>query len=238
MSVLYIVRHAQATFLSGDYDQLSEKGYEQSRLLGRYWRKSGIEIGEVYSGSLKRQLQTAQACGETYASDGRCWPEVQILDGLNEYDSDVVMDKLKRELMTKHEHVRKLYHDHAAARKVRERYRTFQKLLEAVMRYHIAGDYESTGFETWREFHHRVNEAYRTIRNGKGHGRRVAVFTSGGPVGVSIQTCLQAPEQQAGELNWRVYNASITRFTFRADRISLDQFNTMPHLSFEMQTYR
>ena len=83
MSVLYIVRHGQATFYSGDYDQLSEKGYEQSRLLGRYWRESGLAISEVYSGSLKRQLQTAQACGESYASDGRIWPEVQILDGLN-----------------------------------------------------------------------------------------------------------------------------------------------------------
>ncbi len=238
MSVLYIVRHGQAAFFSGDYDQLSEKGYEQSRLLGKYWRESGVAISEVYSGSLKRQLQTAQACGESYASDGRFWPEVQILDGLNEYDSDVVLDELKRELITKHEHVRLLYHDQTAATEESERYRTFQKLLEAVMHYYIAGDYESTGFETWREFHHRVTEAYRTIRNRKGHGRRIAVFTSGGPVGVSIQTCLQAPEQQAGELNWRVYNASITRFTFRADRISLDQFNAMPHLPLEMQTYR
>ena len=237
MSVLYIVRHAQATFFSDDYDQLSNKGYGQARLLGSFWREKG-EIGEVYSGSLRRQLQTAQACGETYARDGKCWPEVQILEGLNEYGSDEVMDKLKQELVEKHEHVRKLYDDCAAATGERERYRTFHRLLEAVMYYYIAGKYESTGFETWREFHDRVTDAYRTIRNREGHGRRVAVFTSGGPVGVSIQTCLQAPEQQAGQLNWRVYNASITQFTFRADRISLDQFNAIPHLPQEMQTYR
>ena len=67
----------------------------------------------------------------------------------------------------------------------------------------------------------------------------MAVFTSGGPVGVSVQTTLEAPEQQAGELNWRVNNASVTLFTFRPDRISLDQFNSIAHLTTEdLRTYR
>ena len=238
MSVLYIVRHGQATFFDEDYDRLSETGIEQARVLGNYWREQGIQIKEVYSGSLKRQLQTAAACGSTYGSNGNSWPEIKVLAGLNEYKSDEVMDKLKDELVARHEHVRKFSDDFAGATEERERYRTFHRLLEAIMYYYIAGDYESTGFETWREFHDRVTRAYQTIRNQEGRGRAVAVFTSGGPVGVSVQTCLNAPEQQAGYLNWRVYNASITQFTFRADRISLDQFNSIPHLPKGLQTYR
>ena len=91
MSVLYIVRHGQATFFSDDYDQLSDIGYNQARLLGSYWRENGIEINEVYSGSLNRQPQTAESCGETYSVTGKLWPEVEILDGLNEYAGEPVL---------------------------------------------------------------------------------------------------------------------------------------------------
>ncbi len=238
MSVLYIVRHGQASFFSHDYDRLSEKGYKQAQRLGEYWRENQIEIDEVYSGSLKRQLQTAEACGGSYAISGNRWPETQILEGLNEYHADEVMEKLKPELVENHSPVRKLYNEYENATEERERYRTFHRLLEAVMEHYIAGEYESTGFETWRAFHSRVTGAYQAIRDRQGRGRNIAVFTSGGPVGVAIQTCLRAPEQEAAHVNWRVYNASITRFTFSATRISLDQFNTIPHLPKELLTYR
>ena len=238
MSVLYIVRHGQASFFSGDYDQLSETGREQSRLVGKYWRENQVEIDEVYSGSLKRQIQSAKSCGKGYAINGNSWPEAQILEGLDEYHSDVLMDKLKPELISKHQSVRKLAEDYENASDERERYRAFHRLLEAVMDHYIAGEYDSTGFETWREFHNRVTSAYQSILNLERRNRKVAVFTSGGPVGVSIQTCLNAPEKEAARLNWRVYNASITQFTFSENRISLDQFNAIPHIPKGMLTYR
>ena len=239
MSVLYIVRHGQASFFTDDYDQLSPKGVEQSRLLGKYWVENQVEIDEVYSGSLARQLQTAEAVGESFRQAGKSWPEVQVLRGLNEYGADNVLGHLRAELVEKHEHVRRLSEEFERATEERERYRTFHLLLETLMRFYIAGDYESDGFETWRQFHDRVIGALAHIRSQDRRGRRVAVFTSGGPIGVSVQTTLEAPEQQAGELNWRVHNASVTLFTFRADRISLDQFNSIAHLTTEeLRTYR
>ena len=69
-------------------------------------------------------------------------------------------------------------------------------------------------------------------------GADVAVFTSGGPVGVAVQTVLEAPELKAAELNWRVNNASVTRFTFSGPRISLDAFNDIGHLGRDMRTFR
>jgi len=238
MSVLYIVRHGQAAFFTDDYDRLSETGIEQGRRVGSFWREDNTEINEVYSGSLKRQIQTAEASAETYSAEGKSWPELKVLDELNEYNADQVMEKLKPELTEKYAHVRKLANDYNTANKKRQRYRAFHRLLEAVMYYYIAGEYESDGFETWREFHDRVTNAYSRIRNKVRSGRKVAVFTSGGPIGVSIQTCLNAPEQQAGYLNWRVYNASITQFTFSKNRISLDHFNSIGHLPKDLWTYR
>ena len=37
MSKLYLIRHAQASCLSYDYDNLSEHGHNQSRELGNYF---------------------------------------------------------------------------------------------------------------------------------------------------------------------------------------------------------
>ena len=69
-------------------------------------------------------------------------------------------------------------------------------------------------------------------------GKTVAVFTSGGPIGVSVQSALEAPDLKAAELNWRVYNCSVTQFTFSGERISLDAFNGTAHLQPEMLTFR
>ncbi|MDA1069538.1 MAG: histidine phosphatase family protein [Verrucomicrobia bacterium] len=239
MSVLYAVRHGQASFFKADYDQLSSTGLEQARLLGHYWVENQVSITEVYSGSLTRQLDTAKAVGESFREAGFPWPEVQVLEGLNEYHADQVMNFLKAELIEKHGSVRQLNEDFENAHGDKERYRSFHRLLEAVMKFYIAGDYESDGFETWQQFHNRVREAVDVIRSKESSGRKIAVFTSGGPIGVMVQTTLEAPEQQAGQLNWRVHNGSISQFTFSSNRISLDQFNSIPHLTTDdVRTYR
>ena len=127
MSVLCLVRHGQASFFSDDYDQLSPKGVAQSRLLGKYWVENLVDIDEVYSGSLARQLQTAEAVGESFRQASKRWPEVQVLSGLNEYCGDKVMEVLRPELAEKHPHVRRLGEEFECAAEERERYRTFHR---------------------------------------------------------------------------------------------------------------
>lgn len=45
MGILYLVRHAQASFLEQDYDKLSKLGKTQARLLGEYWARRGVVCG-------------------------------------------------------------------------------------------------------------------------------------------------------------------------------------------------
>ena len=59
----------------------------------------------------------------------------------------------------------------------------------------------------------------------------IVVFTSGGPIGVAVQTVVGAKEPMAMELNWRIRNCSLTEFIFTRTRVSLDGFNATPHLS-------
>jgi broad specificity phosphatase PhoE len=239
MSKLFVVRHGQASFFTDDYDKLSPMGEEQSRVLGRYWVENGITIDEVYSGDLKRQVRTAECVGEIYAEKDLPWPEHQIMPALNEYPSDVLMKEMLPHLKEASPELKKLDDEFQNSEEGKERYRTFHRLLEAVMEKWVHREYEIDGLPEWSVFSGGVRNCLKEIREKPGSGRNVAVFSSGGPVGVSVQTVLEAPDIKAAELNWRVHNASVTEFTFSANRVALDAFNAIPHLTDpEMLTYR
>ena len=55
MSVIYLVRHGQASFGTDNYDQLSATGRQQVKLLGAYFAELGEPIDRIYSGALYRQ---------------------------------------------------------------------------------------------------------------------------------------------------------------------------------------
>ncbi|MCH7959123.1 MAG: histidine phosphatase family protein [Candidatus Hydrogenedentes bacterium] len=239
MSRLTHVRHGQASFFEDDYDKLSATGEEQARVLAEYWIRNGVTYTETYAGTLKRQIRTAEIVAETMRAAGLDWPDHETLDGLNEYDADAVMKILLPELRAREDRFQQLSDEFDGATDGPDRYRTFHRLLEAVMAEYVGGDYDANGFETWKEFSGRVRGAFKTILERGGSGRRVAVFSSGGPVGISVQTALDAPEIKACELNWRVHNCSLTEFTFSANRFTLDAFNAVPHLTDpELLTYR
>jgi len=90
---------------------------------------------------------------------------------------------------------------------------------------------QSPDIESWRGFSGRVRRAIRNIIGAEGTSRRVVVFTSGGPIGLTVQTVVGAPDAMALELNWRIRNCSLTEFVFSGGRISLDSFNATPHLN-------
>ncbi|MDT3439600.1 MULTISPECIES: histidine phosphatase family protein [unclassified Pseudofrankia] len=61
MSVIYLVRHGQASFGTADYDVLSELGYRQAALVGAELRARGVRAGLATTGTLRRQRETAAA---------------------------------------------------------------------------------------------------------------------------------------------------------------------------------
>ncbi|MEM7612993.1 MAG: histidine phosphatase family protein, partial [Pseudomonadota bacterium] len=162
------------------------------------------------------------------------------LAGLDEYPADEIMRDLAPVLRRTHPQIDQdaLAFENAADKT--ERYRTVHRLLESVMRAWVHEEYdkEAVDLPTWAEFSGGVRAALRSIMSDAPGSSDVAVFTSGGPVGIAVQTILEAPEVKAAELNWRVHNASVTRFTFSSNRISLDTFNDVSHLPSQMLTYR
>jgi broad specificity phosphatase PhoE len=239
MSKLTLVRHGQASFFSGDYDRLSDMGERQARALAHYWLDTGAGSAEVYTGTLLRQQRTAEVAGEVFREAGRPWPQHEVLAGLNEYPADDMMESLLPKLRQQDDRFDRLDREFQQAAEGKERYRAFHRLLAAVMEEWIAGTHAPNGLMPWTQFRDTVRGAFDRIVSREGSGRRVAVFSSGGVIGVSVQTVLEAPDRMAAELNWRIHNASVTEFTFSGSRIALDCFNTVPHLTDpELLTYR
>ena len=239
MSQLLVVRHGQARLFTNDYDRLSDLGVAQAEALAAGWLRAGIVPDQIWSGKLKRQVDTAAAVGATIAQNGQTWPELQSVAGLNEYPADEIMASLGRHLQENDDGVARLAEAHESAADGADRYRHFHRLLTAVMNRWIAGDHNCGDVPTsWDEWSGGVRRSFAALMARAGSGKTVAVFTSGGVIGVSVQTVLQAPPIKAAELNWRVHNASVTRYTFSGERISLDCFNDVAHLPARMLTYR
>jgi broad specificity phosphatase PhoE len=188
---------------------------------------------------LVRQQRTAQIVEETMVAAGRAWPKIQASPELNEYDADGLLTRLAPALAQRNDYFRNLQADYEINRSSPDRNRYFQKMFEIVMGVWLRGELEIEGVESWAAFNARVRGALKRMMSAEGSGRRVAVFTSGGVIGLSVQAALGAPEKAALEINWRVRNCSLTEFVFSRDRLSLDSFNVIPHLiSPELRTYR
>jgi len=202
MSSLVLVRHAQSATFEENPDRLTAAGEQQAFALGAFWRQRGIHFDQVYCGEFERHCRTAELAGlEQYVS----------LPDFNEYDAGGILRS-------------------AGFASPPKDNRELQARFDTLMPQWLAGTLQSPDVESWADFSGRVRRAIRKIIDAEGSSRRVAVFTSGGPIGVAVQTVVGAADAMALELNWRIRNCSLTDFVFSRGRISLDSFNATPHL--------
>lgn len=224
MSELILVRHGQATFGAASYDKLSSLGREQVRKLAAHWRETGETFDCLYCGSLRRQRETAAELLDLVPED----PESPHEDAaLNEYDGDPLIRSYLRDF------ARDEGFDPAPEWPVRDR-TMFQRLFEAAAAKWIAGHLSpadsDADFERWPDFQLRVHQALDRIMSRHVRGSRVLISTSGGFIALALQRVLRYPDTEAIATNWMVQNSSITRIKYGNGRISLMQFNSLPHL--------
>src|SRR5262249_12248046 len=132
MSHLFLVRHGQASFLEPDYDKLSAKGEAQSRLLGEYWAGKRMVFDRIYSGPRVRQRETPRVVGEVVQKAGLAWPQVQIREEFDEFRAENVMEQAVPPLLESDHQIRALNDAYQSADSRDEKFKTFQKLFEAV----------------------------------------------------------------------------------------------------------
>jgi broad specificity phosphatase PhoE len=237
MSTLLLVRHGQAHAFDADSDRLTSRGEEQARAFGESLLGTGEAIDAIVTGSLVRQIRTQEIAGEVLRAAGRPWPEPIVDPRWNEYDAGGILGSLLPALREKEQSFAERVRAFEDAAGGPERNRYFQRMFEELMDAWSSGGFDVSGVEPFAAFHERVRAAFEAVRAMRGK-RRIAVFTSGGPIGVCVQHALEAPTKQALRLNWRVKNGSVTEFLSSEGRLSLDGFNSVEHLGAPLRTFR
>jgi broad specificity phosphatase PhoE len=239
MGSLVLVRHAQASFFDADYDVLCPIGEEQSRRLGDYWAALGLGFDEVYTGPRVRHRRTAELVGARLKQADLAWPEPVTREAFDEHSVDRLLRESVDSLCADHPHLGALAQAYAGAESRGEKQKTFQKLFEALVRLWCAGACAIPGADDWPTFRDGVCETLAGIVKRDPAGRRVAVFTSVGPISAALGWVLKCPDEVGLEMGWRLRNASLTEIVFTRGRVTLDGFNALPHLDQpELCTFR
>lgn len=214
---LLLIRHGQASFGASDYDRLSPLGQRQSRLLGEYFRRIGYTPAAWYCGSLRRQSDTLAGIGE--GSGVR--PEPIIASAFNEYDHEALLraylPAAMRELGVAD--AAALYADPAR----------FQQAFECVMHHWHRNTDTDVALESPTAFQERVRTGLSQLAECHA-GQPVAVVTSGGPIAFALRQVLGVSLETTLDMNWSIYNASLTELAWRHGRWSLRGFNGVAHL--------
>lgn len=240
---LWLVRHGQASFGTKDYDCLSWRGIQQSRILGDYFANAGLHFNAVYSGQMKRQRDTAELVIEKQPRTSP--PAPKILSGFNEYDFNSIiheqLPKLKDELSLSENILDTIHTDR----------QTFQKLFNTLYSRWVSGTHNSENTESYKEYISRVKEGLFMVVQNSNPGENIGIFTSGGVINAVMQMALDLPDKVATELGWRIRNTSVSLFTASKGKATdqdsqfkcrLMTFNSTAHLDLtgntELATYR
>ena len=214
MGTIYLVRHGQASFGADDYDQLSSLGQQQAQQLGSYWQMRGVHFDAVYTGTLKRHVQTLQGIAHTLAK----LPEAQAEPLLNEYDS--------------HALIRSVHPDPLGPADTPQAYKAHFRLLCDALAQWMAGVVTPKGMPTWQAFSDGVRQTLEHIRKTHTDGN-VLVVSSGGPISTAVSLVMGSAAETSIALNMRIRNTAVTELSMSPKRLMLQTFNTLNHLDTE-----
>jgi broad specificity phosphatase PhoE len=245
MGQIYLVRHGQASFGSANYDQLSELGMEQARLLGEWFANSRQSFSRIVTGDLKRHRQTAEACIAMLPKAQRVDTDWHTDPDFNEYNHHEVLVRHHPEFENPEEVKRFL----AASPNARH---AFQEIFQLAMARWMNGQHDADYREPWPVFRHRCVSALQRLVDGAGKSQTIIVFTSGGTISTICQHVLGLQDRQMAELNWALVNCGITKLLYqssrerpgheRPGRVTLSYLNNYAHLEWLGQphtiTYR
>jgi broad specificity phosphatase PhoE len=239
MSRLFVVRHAQASFLDPNYDKLSPLGETQARLLGEYWAGHGLTFDRGCTGPCVRQKETARFVSETYKKAKLAFPDLVEMPEFDEYQGEAVLKQSLPQLLKTEKMIRELYEAFQESRDDQARRKTFQKLFELIIIRWVDDEILLQDVEPWNDFRKRVNRGLAAFLDGGRLGERTVIFSSGGPIGLAMQRALDLSSQYTIRVSWMSQNSSFSEFLYSRDRFTLSTFNSFPHLDQQLlQTYR
>lgn len=221
MSTLTLVRHGQASFGQANYDKLSELGKRQARVTGRHLRDLGFCFDVWLSGTMSRQNLTATLAAAAWDEA----PAVQVRAAFNEYDANGLFGAYLPAVLEQDAQLQ------AQQAQIFSDGRLFQQaFVQMVRKWQAAAPHEGPAFESWAAFCQRVNEGLMTLHGEFGRDAELVLFTSGGPIAVSLAMALGLDDETIMQINWSINNAAMTRLRSTRSGWRLLGFNDITHL--------
>ena len=233
MSDFYFIRHGQAgTRL--DYDNLSEIGHEQSRLLGAYLARQGVSFSHIIVGGLARHQQTAASVLTAYQLQGLAIPEPVTDAEWNEFDLDAVYKSIVPQLAkddadfaARYTAMQQQVAEHGTIEQSQIN-RSWNPCDGAVIRAWVTARYP-VECETWVAFSGRIRGALGKLVASNPEGN-VAVFTSATPTSISLAQAMELADHKMFLLAGVMINSAMSILRLRDGELCLFHFNGVPHL--------
>ena len=241
MGRLFLIRHAQASFLEQNYDKLSALGETQALRLGQHWAQRKIVFDGVCSGPRVRHKETAKTVGAVYRDAGIPFPEPVVIPEFDEYQAEAVLKQGLPGLVESNSKVRELHGEYQNSTKPEQRLVNFEKMFEMLITKWVDGEVVLPAVESWAEFCARADRGLSQYMSANGRGQQLAIFGSAGLIGVAMQRALHLSPQDTLRTTWTIRNSSFSEFLFSNinDRFTLSTFNSFPHLDdVSLLTYR
>ena len=164
-----------------------------------FWESIGLAIkSHSIAFAPARVSATAtlkKVCAKLMRSMAWPFPESVVLDEFDEFQGDVVLEKSLVHLVETNSQIRDLDAAVKSANSPPQRRRNFQKLFDTVVTMWVNGELVVDGVESWDAFIARVNRGLSQFLSTASKSETCAIFTSGGPVAVSVQRALRLSPQ-------------------------------------------
>lgn len=230
MSSLYLIRHGQAG-TRGHYDELSDLGHAQARLLGQYLAAQKVQFKAFLAGGLNRQRQTAEEVWRAYREAEVAVPDIVSEPQWNEFDLTAVFTEYAPLLSAADPGFKQDYQE--LLRKLEDQdsplHHAWTDCDTQVMRAWMEGRFPSRT-ESWTAFGERVLGC-RASLGAYQPGDVVAIFTSATPIAIWVAATLGVSDANILRLAGVMYNSAVTTFRLRDDDVTLFSFNGVPHLT-------
>ena len=215
MPTVLLVRHAQGSFGTGDYDVLSADGVNQADELAAEIARRELRLDRLVSGTLARQRDTVAPLA------ARTRAPTSVDPRWNEYDADGILDQYS-------ESAARLGRESSGAPRLTTQ--EFQAVLEEALLSWIAATERGQQTEPWRAFYERANAALDDLVSELNRGQTALVCTSGGVLAAICIRLLGTPDQSFVRFNRVTINASITKVIRGGRGMSMVSFNEHGHL--------
>lgn len=214
MPSILLIRHAQASFGTEDYDILSDTGHEQVAALIDGLRARGVRAGRVVCGNLRRQRDTAAPCADALGA------ELTVDPRWNEY--------VDRDILTHHATVPAGLEQHAGDAPLSSR--EFQEILNQALLAWIEAGADGPCQETWPAFLARAAGALHDLAAGLGRGETALAVSSGGVIAALSAALMRLPPAALVAFNHVSINASIAKLAVGRGGVTLISVNEHGHL--------